>query len=324
VAAGFLVYRRRASDIEYLLLRASNHGEWGPPKGHADAGESELETAWRETEEESGLVRDDLARNAWFEDTVRYTVNGRPKRVVYYLAECSGAEPRLSHEHTEARWASLADAISLVVHDNLRELFTDGAVFLKDPALHTGLDPAGARDLLEEHCGADAPVVAHTALVAGVARAIAEAWGDVDAAFVESAAWLHDIGRAVDHGPRHPLEGFRLLARLGHPGYAPCCLSHYTKGRQRDEMTGDAALLDEMWRCCDLSTFSPEERIVALADFMAVGEKKGTIDERHADLVARYGASAFLDGSRAAATRIRAEFEERTGLDLYRVAGIAE
>ncbi len=36
--------------------RRARNGEWGLPKGHSDHGESEMETALRETAEENGLV----------------------------------------------------------------------------------------------------------------------------------------------------------------------------------------------------------------------------------------------------------------------------
>ena len=48
VAAGFVVFRRFQSAIEFLLLHASyEQNLWSPPKGHVDPGEKELETAWR-------------------------------------------------------------------------------------------------------------------------------------------------------------------------------------------------------------------------------------------------------------------------------------
>ena len=95
-AAGFIVYRRRESGIQYLTLRATKHGEWGPPKGHADPGESDLEAAWRETEEESNLGADDLERNPWFEERIDYRVKKGDKTVVFYLAQRTGprGEPR--------------------------------------------------------------------------------------------------------------------------------------------------------------------------------------------------------------------------------------
>ena len=305
-ASGFLVYRRGKSGIEYLLLRATKHGEWGPPKGHVDPGEDDLAAAWRETEEECGLGRDDLVRNPWFNRALTYEVKRGPKRVTYWAAECTGGKVRLSKEHDDSRWKGLESTLRKIDHPDLAALYRELAVFVKDPALRGSLDPTRACALLETQCGAEPRVVAHSALVAKVARKLAEAGKGIDPDFVEACAWVHDIGRSIDHA-RHPLEGFRLMVRLGHPAYAPTCISHYSKGRPRTSFPEADEYADELWRSCDLATLTPEERIIALADFMAVGDTKGTIEERHADLVARYGASPFIDESLVIARGLLAE-----------------
>lgn len=312
-AAGFLVFRRAAGAIEYLTLHAENTGEWGPPKGHNDPGESDLHAAWRETREETGLHQRDLALNPWFERRLHYRVSRGDKTVRYGLAECTNGTITISHEHTDVRWASLADTVKRVEHADLQSLYREASIFLKDPALRCGLDAAAAQALLRAEFAAGERVLDHTANVAEMARAIAEAWTGQDAEFVEACAWLHDIGRSIEHGPRHPFLGFQLLTDRGHPGYAPTCISHATKGRDGDE---------ECSRACDLSTFETHERIVALADFLAVQESKGTIEQRYDDLVKRYGASRFIDEARDIAQRLRAEFEQHTGRDLYEVTGI--
>lgn len=55
-AAGLLIFRRMNEAVEYLMMQTSygNH-HWTPPKGHVDPGESDMETALRETREEAGL-----------------------------------------------------------------------------------------------------------------------------------------------------------------------------------------------------------------------------------------------------------------------------
>ncbi len=57
-AAGGLVWRRGPAGWELLLIRRDRHGanEWSLPKGKLDAGESYLEAALREVEEETGVV----------------------------------------------------------------------------------------------------------------------------------------------------------------------------------------------------------------------------------------------------------------------------
>ena len=44
-AAGFVIFRRMAGQIEYLLLKASyGNKHWTPPKGHVDPGEDDFTT----------------------------------------------------------------------------------------------------------------------------------------------------------------------------------------------------------------------------------------------------------------------------------------
>ncbi|MHC4971553.1 MAG: NUDIX domain-containing protein [Planctomycetota bacterium] len=316
-AAGFVLYRAGRNHHRYLTLRNARHGDIGLPKGKAKRGEGSLETALRETEEETGLGPDRIATNRWFRRAVTYPFKGVEKEVVYHLARTDTGEVELSPEHESGAWLDLDRALEAVRHANLRAVLADAAVFAKDPILRRGLAPDAARALLAAEAGDQTPVVRHTAHVAAMARALADAWGGLDPDYVEAAAWLHDIGRTRTHGARHPIEGFRLAVEKGHGGYAAPCLSHYTKGRPHGEF---GAVADEMWRACDLETFLPEERLVALADAMAAGERRVTLEERHEDLCRRYGAGPFFDGMLAAVRGLQQEFEARTGRGLYETA----
>jgi len=245
------------------------------------------------------------------------------KRVVYLAARAAEAPIRLSKEHSEARWADLDEVHAAIPHENLRAVYRDAAVWLKDPILRQGLAPDAARALLVAEAGDGARVVPHTAVVAANARAMAEPCAGVDADYVEAAAWLHDLGRTRTHGLRHTLAGFRLACERGWPGYAPTCLSHYTKGARPAELGVDPELAAEMDAACDLATFEPEERWVALADALAVQDRRGRIDERLADLIGRYGPSPFFDRYRRVTEELRAEWEAATGRRLYDWLGIA-
>ncbi|XP_054883577.1 bis(5'-nucleosyl)-tetraphosphatase [asymmetrical] [Poeciliopsis prolifica] len=129
-ACGFIVFRRLAGlnspagDIEYLLLQTS-YGEhhWTPPKGHVDPGEDDLTTALRETQEEAGLGAEHLKVIDGFVQELRYEVRGRPKEVLYWLAELRNPEAAvtLSDEHRDYRWARLEEACGLAGYRDLQE-----------------------------------------------------------------------------------------------------------------------------------------------------------------------------------------------------------
>ncbi|KAL6111805.1 nudt2 [Pungitius sinensis] len=128
-ACGFIVFRRLAAvpppdNIEYLLLQTS-YGEhhWTPPKGHVDPGEEDLITALRETKEEAGLGAEQLQVLDGFVQELRYEVRGRPKEVLYWLAELRdpGTAVTLSDEHQDYRWARMEEACTLAQYKDLQD-----------------------------------------------------------------------------------------------------------------------------------------------------------------------------------------------------------
>ncbi|GLV43433.1 Diadenosine tetraphosphatase [Carabus blaptoides fortunei] len=117
-AAGFVIFRRINNTVQYLLLQAS-YGDhhWTPPKGHVDPGETnEMTTALRETEEEAGLKESDLKIYEDSKKILNYLVKGRPKTVIYWLAELinPNTQVKLSDEHQDMKWLQFKEACMLV------------------------------------------------------------------------------------------------------------------------------------------------------------------------------------------------------------------
>uniref|UniRef100_A0A7R9ECF5 Bis(5'-nucleosyl)-tetraphosphatase [asymmetrical] n=1 Tax=Timema monikensis TaxID=170555 RepID=A0A7R9ECF5_9NEOP len=123
-AAGIVVFRRVCNELQYLLLQTS-YGihHWTPPKGHVDPGESDLETAYRETKEEAGLNKEDLNLTD-FQKALHYKAHGKPKIVTYWLAELkdSSTPVKLSHEHQAYDWFVLDKACEVGGFDDTKEL----------------------------------------------------------------------------------------------------------------------------------------------------------------------------------------------------------
>lgn len=94
--------------------------------GHVEGHESDFETALRKTQEEVGYKADDLKIYKEHSYTLKYKAFGRDKSVIYWLAEVKNLkhDPKLSHEHTEFRWVTKDEAISLVLKDNFTEMIT--------------------------------------------------------------------------------------------------------------------------------------------------------------------------------------------------------
>lgn len=95
--------------------------------GHVDPGESDMETALRETQEEAGFVPSDLKI---FEDArheMTYQVNKKLKIVIYWLAELLNPDKpvRLSNEHQAFNWLPLREACDRAKYDEMRKALNE-------------------------------------------------------------------------------------------------------------------------------------------------------------------------------------------------------
>lgn len=115
VVAGFVVYRRTREGMKYLLLyKRGNY--WNFPKGHFEKGESELQAALRETEEETGLKQSDLRIIPVFRAYEKFSFHRGHQiihdTVILYLAETKNPRIIISpREHSGFAWFSYSDAL---------------------------------------------------------------------------------------------------------------------------------------------------------------------------------------------------------------------
>jgi 8-oxo-dGTP diphosphatase len=129
-AAGGIVLRRGpAGEWQVLLVHRPRYDDWSLPKGKADPGERDEETALREVEEETGL-RCTLGIRA---GRTRYRDSkGRDKVVQYWLMEPqSGAADGAfvpNHEVDEVRWCTVADATDRLSYAHDRMLLAEAPV----------------------------------------------------------------------------------------------------------------------------------------------------------------------------------------------------
>lgn len=88
-----------------------------------DPGEDDLTTALRETKEEAGLGAEQLKVIDDFVQELRYEVRGKPKEVLYWLAELRdpATAVTLSDEHQDYRWTRLEDACALAQYKDLQD-----------------------------------------------------------------------------------------------------------------------------------------------------------------------------------------------------------
>ena len=97
-----------------------------------EPGESDLETALRETQEEAGIEAGQLTIIEGFRRELRYVAREKPKIVIYWLAEVKDCdvEVRLSREHQAYRWLELEDACQLAQFEEMKAALQEGHQFL--------------------------------------------------------------------------------------------------------------------------------------------------------------------------------------------------
>ncbi|XP_044300012.1 bis(5'-nucleosyl)-tetraphosphatase [asymmetrical] isoform X2 [Varanus komodoensis] len=141
-ACGLIIFRRLqearstsalGNNVEYLLLQTSyGTHHWTPPKGHVDPGEDDLQTALRETQEEAGLEPSQFTIIDGFKKELNYVVKGKPKTVIYWLAEMKdhSTEIKLSPEHQAFRWLTLPEACRLSGYEDMQAALKEAHQFL--------------------------------------------------------------------------------------------------------------------------------------------------------------------------------------------------
>jgi 8-oxo-dGTP diphosphatase len=130
-AAGGLLVRRQAGQLEIALVHRPIHQDWSYPKGKLEEGETFEEAAQREVFEETGLI----CRLLRFIGHTEYIDRkGRPKVVGYWVmsAETGSFEP--NEEVDELRWLDIASAGLLLTYERDRSLL---AAMLADDQLES-------------------------------------------------------------------------------------------------------------------------------------------------------------------------------------------
>lgn len=143
-AAGAILFRMSMSGREYLLIRSSREKAevapkqyvaefWDFPKGRLEYGETGMEGAKREVEEEVGIS--DLEFMPDFEKNITYTVyrDGIPveKDVRMYLAEAKGSLVNLSSEHNNFSWLAFEEAVQRVTVAQMKEVLRFAGEYLE-------------------------------------------------------------------------------------------------------------------------------------------------------------------------------------------------
>ncbi|MDO8504770.1 MAG: NUDIX domain-containing protein [Candidatus Liptonbacteria bacterium] len=118
VVAGFVIFRRTEDGVKYLLLYRRGQ-YWNFPKGHFELGEASLDTALRETKEETGIGKEDLRIISDFRAYEKFSFDRGNERifdtVILYLAETKKVQVTIvPREHSGYAWFLYHDALKVV------------------------------------------------------------------------------------------------------------------------------------------------------------------------------------------------------------------
>lgn len=130
-SAGIIVFRMENKEPEFLILHYGA-GHWDFPKGHVEEGESEEQTALRETEEETGIK--EIIFVPGFRNSISYFFKRKKetvkKEVIFFLAETKTKAVKLSFEHKDYKWLNYEDAMKQLNFDNAKEMLKRANDFL--------------------------------------------------------------------------------------------------------------------------------------------------------------------------------------------------
>lgn len=128
-SCGTVTFTRVDGQIKYLLTK-TEYGVYGFAKGHVEQGESERQTAVRETWEETS-VKPKIVNG--FRKTIQYKLkNGNDKTVVFFLGYFENQTPRHNEgfEDMSYELVSYDKAMKLLTFDNTKRILKRANEFL--------------------------------------------------------------------------------------------------------------------------------------------------------------------------------------------------
>lgn len=120
-SCGAVVLDETENEKKVLLIKNKRSAHWGFPKGHIEQGESEKETAIRETKEETGI---DIDIVDGFSCKSEYTIQGKvEKAVVIFLAKAKNNNVvKQDEEIDEYIWVDFGAAMRMLKFENDRNI----------------------------------------------------------------------------------------------------------------------------------------------------------------------------------------------------------
>jgi len=124
-SAGIVLFLEKPEGNRFLLLNYPT-GHWDFIKGKIELGETEHQTAVRETKEETGIS--DLEFIDEFKENINYNFQYEGeliyKEVVFFLAKTKTETVMVSHEHLGYTWLDYKNAIEKTTYQNAKDIIS--------------------------------------------------------------------------------------------------------------------------------------------------------------------------------------------------------
>jgi 8-oxo-dGTP pyrophosphatase MutT (NUDIX family) len=122
------------NEAHLFLLVQHQAGHWSFPKGHAEPGESPLQAACREFEEETGIIHYQLLDAPSFTETYSFVKKQQPieKTVTYFLATVPSAEVQVQESEVQAyAWLPFPEALTWITFPQSQQLLQQVEQYLQ-------------------------------------------------------------------------------------------------------------------------------------------------------------------------------------------------
>ncbi|MFT5206879.1 MAG: bis(5'-nucleosidyl)-tetraphosphatase [Candidatus Omnitrophota bacterium] len=121
---GIIAISKATNPTKYLLVQHLA-GHWGFPKGHAEAGESPVQSAAREFLEETGIKPSEFDEKNFLEETYEFTRAGKTicKKVRYYLMFIDETQIfKQEEELSAADWLTYDEASTKITFSEAQQI----------------------------------------------------------------------------------------------------------------------------------------------------------------------------------------------------------
>ncbi|MDD3662983.1 MAG: NUDIX domain-containing protein [Candidatus Pacebacteria bacterium] len=124
----------KGEEDKFLLLKQTN-GHWSFPKGHKEGEESDIDTAFRELEEEAGISAVELIKDKNFVHSYEYLAEGNNihKTNKYFIGFVKDDKVLIQEkEITDHKWVTYKEALETFTYENQKEFISEVKKFLEE------------------------------------------------------------------------------------------------------------------------------------------------------------------------------------------------